>query len=91
MAERKNYTDAQKAEILKKAEETSVAAASKEYGVSRVTITKWKAAAGATAGKIEAKKNTRAAARKVKETTAENKEKAADPVQTDHVCGFFLL
>ena len=34
MAERKTYTDLQKAEILKKAEETSVSAASKEFGVA---------------------------------------------------------
>ena len=42
---RKNYTDEQKAEILKKAEETSVSEASKEYGVARKTISEWKSSA----------------------------------------------
>ena len=77
MAERKTYTDAQKAEILKKAEETSISAASKEYGVSRMTITNWKAAAGVTAGKIEARKKTRATGRKVKEAVTGAAEKIA--------------
>ena len=66
MAERKLYTDLQKAEILKKAEETTVAAAAKEFGVDRKTIAKWKASAAVTAGKIEAKKKTRTAGRNVK-------------------------
>ncbi len=66
MAERKTYTDAQKAEILKKAEETSIAAASKEFGVTRVTIMKWKAANQAAAEAIEAKKTVRAAGQKAK-------------------------
>jgi len=78
MAERKTYTDAQKAEILKKAEETSIAAAAKEFGVNRLTITKWKAAADVTADKIEAKKTVRAAGRKVKADAAAKKEKAAE-------------
>ena len=77
MAERKTYTDAQKAEILKRAEETSISAASKEFGVSRVAITNWKAAAGVTAGKIEAKKKTRAAGRKVKGAVTNTAEKIA--------------
>jgi len=36
------FTDEQKAEILKKAEETSIIAVSKEFGVSRVSINRWK-------------------------------------------------
>ena len=39
---RKYFTDEQKAEILKKIEETSIIAVSKEFGVSRVSINRWK-------------------------------------------------
>ena len=81
MAERKTYTDLQKAEILKKAEETTVSAAAKEFGVDRKTIASWKAAAGITAGKIEAKKKTRAAGRKVKETVTGAAETVAGDVK----------
>ena len=63
---RKNYTDEQKAEILKKAEETSIAEASKEYGVAWKTISAWK---------VSAEKTARSSARKSKE--AEKKETAA--------------
>ena len=66
---RKNYTDEQKAEILKKAEETSVSEASKEYGVARKTISEWKSSAENT------KKTTRSSALKGK--VAEKKETAA--------------
>ncbi len=79
MAQRKNWTDEQKAEILKKAEETSVLAASKEYGVARATISAWKKKAEADAIDIEVKKNTRKASRKVKDAvkTVEKEIKAA--------------
>ncbi len=76
MAQRKIWTDEQKAEILKKAKETSVLAASKEYGVAWATISAWKKKAEAAAVKIEAKKNTRKASRKVKDVV-ENAEKKA--------------
>ena len=75
MAERKTYTEEQKAEILKKAEETSIAAASKEFGVSRATVMKWKAAAGVTAEVIEAKKTVRKTAKKAKTATKAKVEK----------------
>lgn len=74
---RKTYTDAQKAEILKKAEETSIAEASKEYGVAWKTISAWKASADVTAEKIETKKTVRSSARKAKAKVAEKKEAAA--------------
>lgn len=67
MAKRRTYTDLQKAEVLKKAEETTIATAAKEFGVDRRTIAKWKAEAGITAGKIEAKKKTRTAGRSISE------------------------
>ncbi len=82
MAQRKNWTDEQKAEILKKAKETSVLAASKEYGVAWATISAWKKKAEATvaAAEIEAKKNTRKASRKVKDAveTVEKEIKASE-------------
>lgn len=81
MAERKTYTEEQKMEILKKAEETSVAAAAKEYHVSAVTISRWKASDKATAARIETKKKTRAAGRKVKEAVEAPVEKAAGDVK----------
>lgn len=69
MAQRKNWTDEQKAEILKRAKETSVLAASKEYGVAWATISAWKKKAedAATAVDIEVKKNARKASRKAKD------------------------
>lgn len=70
MAERKVYTDAQKAEILKQAEETGISAAAKEFDVDRRTIMKWQASANVTAGRIEAKRKTRSAGRNVKETVS---------------------
>ena len=70
MAKRKTYTDVQKAEILKKAEETSLAEAAKEFGVDRRTVANWKASAGITAGRIEAKKKTRSAGRNVKKAVS---------------------
>ncbi len=72
---RKIYTDAQKEEILKKAEETSIAEASKEFGVAWSTISSWKAAV--TAEKIETNKTVRSSARKAKAKVAEKKEAAA--------------
>ena len=59
MAAKRKFTDEQRDEILKRAEETSVAAAAREFGVSRATIINWKNAAeeGATAEKP--KKTTR--------------------------------
>jgi len=70
MAEKKNFTDEQKAEILKRAEETSVAAASREFNVSKVTIFRWRSATEegaadkkpkAEAEKAPARKNTKKA------------------------------
>ncbi len=81
MAERKTYTEEQKMEILMKAAATSIAAAAKEFGVSRITITKWKAEADKDAGKIEVKKKTRAANRKVKEAVTAPAKKAAGDVK----------
>ena len=85
MAERKKYTDEQKAEILKFAEENSASAASKEFGVSRMTIAAWRSAAKMTAESVEVKKNARAAGRKAKESvdTAvdELKEKTENAVE----------
>jgi hypothetical protein len=60
------YTDAQKQEIIKKAEETSVSEAAKEYGVDRKTIRGWMNSAS---GNAEPKKSQ--AGRKVKETIGE--------------------
>jgi len=74
---KKNYTDLQKAEVLKKAAETSVAEASRKYGVDEKTIRKWRSAANVDAEKIEVKKNVRDAERKVKEKVSTAKEKAA--------------
>ena len=83
---KKNYTEEQKAEILKRAAETSIVNAAKEFNVSAVTISRWKAADKATAVTIETKKKTRATGRKAKEkvetaaaekkTTATKKEAA---------------
>ncbi len=80
MAQRKNWTDEQKAEILKKAKETSVLAASKEYGVAWATISAWKKKAEAAAVEIEVKKNARKASRKVKDAveTVEKEIKASE-------------
>ncbi len=80
MAQRKNWTDEQKAEILKKAKETSVLAASKEYGVAWATISAWKKKAEAAAVEIEVKKNARKASRKVKNAveTVEKEIKASE-------------
>ena len=74
---RKNYTDAQKAEILKKAEETSVSAAAKEYGVDRKTISSWKT------DNSESKKP----GRKVKDAVAEkiDNKKLADQMAVGRV------
>ena len=92
MAERKTYTEKQKAEIVKKAAETSVMAASKEYGVSRAAIVKWRDSAKAEeAGKKvkekaeKAKKDVKAATAKadkaVKKTTAKAKTAAKEAVK----------
>ena len=59
MAERKTYTAEQKAEIIKRADETSVLAASKEFGVSRAAITAWKKAAELEAVKKATEKRVR--------------------------------
>ena len=90
---KKNYTEEQKAEILKRAAETSIANAAKEFAVSAVTISRWKAADKTTAVKIETKKKTRAAGRKAKEkveTAAAEKKtrraaKKADAAETAEV------
>ncbi len=76
MAQRKNWTEEQKAEIVKKAKETSVLAVSKEYGIARATISAWKKTAedAVAAVEIEAKKNVRKASRTVKDAV-ENAEK----------------
>ena len=74
---RKTYTEAQKAEILKKAAETSISAAAKEYGVDRKTISSWKTE------NSESKKPIR----KVKETVAEkiDNKKLADQMAVGRV------
>lgn len=79
---KKSYTEEQKAEILKFAEENTAAAAAKQFGVSAMTINRWKAADKAVAGKIEAKKKTRAAGRKVKEKAEEVKADVAAAAET---------
>jgi len=77
---RKNYTEEQKAEILKKAEETSIAEASKEYGVAWKTIKVWQTSAEKTArssvrkGKVAEKKETAAKKKAEKRETAEEKD-----------------
>jgi len=92
MAERKTYTEEQKAEIVKKAAETSVLAASKEFGVSRAAIIKWRDSAKAEgAGKkvkekaAKAKKDVKAAAAKadkaVKKTAGKAKAAAKETVK----------
>ena len=84
MAERKTWTDEQKAEILKKAEETSMLAASKEFGVARTTIIAWKKKADAdkvaAAAEIEVKKTAAKATRKAKETVKKVEAAAKKPV-----------
>ncbi|MBR2603316.1 MAG: transposase, partial [Clostridia bacterium] len=81
MAERKVYTEEQKAEILKKAEETNVSTAAKEFGVSRAAIIKWRDSA-----KVEkAEKKVKAKADKVKKnvkSAAKKAEKKAEAVKT---------
>ena len=77
MAQKKTYTEAQKAEILKRAAETSITEASREFGVERKTIRSWKASDSLAADAIEAKKKTRAAGRKVKGALTTAAEKAA--------------
>lgn len=72
-----NYTDAQKAEILKKAAETSIAEASREFGVDRKTIRSWKVSDSLAADAIEVKKKTRAAGRMVKGAVTSAADKAA--------------
>ena len=74
---RKNYTEEQKAEILKKAEETSISAAAKEYGVDRKMISSWKIE------NSESKKPVR----KVKDTVAEkiDNKKLADQMAVGRV------
>ena len=79
---KKNYTEEQKAEILKRAAETSIANAAKEFNVSAVTISRWKAADKVTAVEIEAKKKTRAAGRKAKETIEKPVKKTAAKAKT---------
>ena len=82
---RKIYTNEQKAEIIKKAKKTSISAASKEFGVTRMTIGAWMKEAAAKkkprAGKKAAQKKALAAeAEKVVRATAEQvaaKEKKA--------------
>ena len=81
MAQKKTYTEEQKAEILKKASETSITEASKEFGVDRKTIRSWKASDSLAADAIEAKKKTRAAGRKVKDALTTAAEKAAGDVK----------
>ncbi len=82
MAQRKNWTEEQKTDILKKAKETSVLAVSKEYGIARATISAWKKKAedAAAAVDIEIKKNARKASRKVKNAveTVEKEIKASE-------------
>ena len=79
---KKIYTEEQKAEILKRAAETSIANAAKEFAVSAVTISRWKAADKTTAVKIETNKKTRAAGRKVKERVEGVKADVAEATKT---------
>ena len=92
MAERKTYTEEQKAEILKKAEETSVMAASKEYGVSRAAIIKWRDSAKAEkavekgkAKAAKAKKDVKAAAKKADRAVKKSAAKAAEKISDEIV------
>ena len=82
MAEKKTYTEEQKAEILKYAEDTSVAAAARQYGVSNMTITRWKTAAKVTGDvekvKTKAKTTGKKVAKKTEEVAAEVKAEAAE-------------
>ncbi len=85
MAERKNWTNEQKAEILKRAEETSAMAASKEFGVARTTIIAWKKKAevekAVTDVKVkakEAKKVAEAAEIEVKKNTRKASRKVKE-------------
>ena len=81
---KKTYTEAQKQEILKKAEETSLTEAAREYGVDRKTIRGWKNSAG---GNSESEKSVRTAGHKVKETVAEkiDNKKLADQMTVGRV------
>ena len=81
MAERKNWTDAEKAEILKKAEETSVLAASKEYGVARTTVAAWKKKAEAD----KAIADVKAKAKKTKKSAKTADEKAEKAVEVAEI------
>ena len=78
---KKNYTDAQKAEILKKADETSISEASKVFGVDRKTIRGWKVSADVTADQIEAKKTVRAAGKKAADAVTGTAGKIAGDVK----------
>lgn len=81
---KQTYSDAQKQEILKKAEETSISEAAKEYGVDRKTIRGWKKSAS---DNPESKKSVRTAGRKVKDTVAEkiDNKKLADQMTVGRV------
>lgn len=69
MAEKKNWTEEQKAEILKRAEETSAVAASKEFGVARSTIIAWKKKADAEKAVAEVKTKAKKTKKAVTEAT----------------------
>ena len=73
MAEKKNFTEEQKAEILKYAEDTTNASAAKQYGVSTVTISRWKAAAKAKSTADKAKGKVKATRKKAEDKTEEVK------------------
>ena len=90
MAERKVYTEEQKAEILKKVEETNVATASREFGVSRAAIIKCRDSAKAETvsekGKAKAdkvKKNVKSAAKKAEKKADEIKTRSKKAAKTE--------
>ena len=75
MAAEKNFRDEQKAEILKRAKEMSVAAAAREFGVTAVTIFRWKNAVKEGAPAEKPKAEVEAAPKKT--TRKPKTEKAA--------------
>ena len=81
MGGRKVYTEEQKAEILKKVEETNVATASKEFGVSQAAIIKWRDSVKAE----KASKKVKAKADKVRKnvkSAAKKAEKKVEAIKT---------
>ena len=82
MASRKTYTDVQKAEILKKAAETNISTAMKEYGVSRGAIMAWKAQVNVEKAEKAVKADTKKVEKAVKSTGRKAKA-AAEKVEAE--------